>query len=81
MSRLSRRRFLAGSAAATAGLFHAPHVQAQSDFMEPVRIRMGYAPYISAGPYYIAQAKGYFTKLSSTSCRPAMSTGRCRCRR
>ena len=24
---------------------------------------MGYAPYISAGPYYIAHAKGYFTKL------------------
>ena len=39
-------------------------VRAQTDFMEPVRIRMGFAPYISAGPYYIAQAKGYFKKLN-----------------
>jgi NitT/TauT family transport system substrate-binding protein len=63
MGALSRRRFLAGSAAAATSVFHAPYVIAQSDFMEPVRIRMGYAPYISAGPYYIAQAKGYFNKL------------------
>src|SRR5690242_9973875 len=63
MGGISRRRFMAGSAAATAGLLQAPYVMAQSDFMEPVRIRMGYAPYISAGPYYIAQAKGYFNKL------------------
>lgn len=63
MGVLNRRQFLAGTATATAGLLHAPYVIAQSDFMEPVRIRMGYAPYISAGPYYIAQAKGYFNKL------------------
>jgi len=59
---LTRRRFLAASAFA-AGMVRAPYVMAQSNFMEPARIRMGYAPYISAGPYFIAQARGYFEKL------------------
>ena len=61
--KLTRRRFIAASAF-TAGIIHAPHVLAQSNFMEPARIRMGYAPYISAGPYFIAQARGYFQKLN-----------------
>jgi hypothetical protein len=63
MSEMTRRRFVAGSALA-AGMMHAPYVLAQSNFLEPVRIRMGYAPYISAGPYFIAQSKGYFKKLN-----------------
>lgn len=63
MTKATRRQFLAGSALTAAGLVGAPYVYAQSDFLEPVRIRMGYAPYISAGPYYIAQEKGYFKKL------------------
>lgn len=64
MSEGSRRSFIAGAAAA--GLLPAPYVRAQTDFMEPTRIRMGYAPYISAGPYLIAEAKGYFKKLNIT---------------
>ena len=64
MQAVSRRQFMAGSAVVAAGVVHAPYVMAQSDFMAPVRIRMGFAPYISAGPYYIAQAKGYFNKLN-----------------
>lgn len=63
MSQITKRQFMAG-AAATAGAIHAPQVFAQSSFMEPTRIRMGYAPYISGGPYFIAQAKGYFKKLN-----------------
>ena len=59
----TRRGFIAASTAG-AGFLASPQVRAQSDFMEPVRIRMGFAPYISAGPYYIAQAKGYFKKLN-----------------
>jgi NitT/TauT family transport system substrate-binding protein len=54
---------VSGGIGPQAGLVGAPYVYAQSDFLEPVRIRMGYAPYISAGPYYIAQEKGYFKKL------------------
>jgi len=60
---ITRRRFVAGSALAT-GLMQTPYVFAQSDFLAPARIRMGYAPYISAGPYFIAEAKGYFKKLN-----------------
>ncbi len=63
MSRITRRVFTAG-AAATGAMIHSPYVFAQSNFMEPTRIRMGYAPYISGGPYFIAQAKGYFKKLN-----------------
>lgn len=55
------RRATFGLAAAA---LTAPAVRAQSDFNEPARIRMGYAPYISAGPYLIAQAKGYFRRLN-----------------
>jgi len=62
MIEMTRRRFVAGSALA-AGVMQAPYVLAQSNFFEPARIRMGYAPYISAGPYFIAQSKGYFKKL------------------
>lgn len=62
MNPVSRRTFIAGSVAA--GALPAPMVMAQSDFMEPTRIRMGFAPYISGGPYFIAQAKGYFRKLN-----------------
>jgi len=61
MLKVTRRTFIATSAV---GALHAPQVMAQTDFMEPARIRMGFAPYISAGPYYIAQAKGYFRKLN-----------------
>ncbi len=61
MLKPTRRTFIATSAA---GVLYAPYVAAQTDFMEPVRIRMGFAPYISAGPYFIAQAKGYFRKLN-----------------
>lgn len=60
----TRREFSVGLAAG--GFLAAPAVRAQTDFMEPQRIRMGYAPYISAGPYLIAQAKGYFNKLNLT---------------
>lgn len=63
MSQMTRRQFTAG-AAATGVMIHSPYVFAQSNFMEPTRIRMGYAPYISGGPYFIAQAKGYFKKLN-----------------
>ncbi|HJP67766.1 MAG TPA: ABC transporter substrate-binding protein [Sphingomicrobium sp.] len=62
MRRATRRRFLAGAAAL--GAVRAPYVFAQSNFLEPARIRMGFAPYISAGPYFIAEAKGYFRKLN-----------------
>ncbi|SEB89405.1 NitT/TauT family transport system substrate-binding protein [Rhizobiales bacterium GAS188] len=58
----TRRGFAAGIAAATA--LPMPYVRAAADFMEPAQIRMGYAPYISAGPYFIAEAKGYFKKLN-----------------
>lgn len=63
MTKITRRGFVAGSAAA-AGLVQSPQVFAQSNFLEPARIRMGFAPYISAGPYLIAEAKGYFKKLN-----------------
>jgi NitT/TauT family transport system substrate-binding protein len=63
MIQVTRRRFVAGSAVAAMAL-PAPCVFAQSNFMAPARIRMGYAPYISAGPYLIAEAKGYFKKLN-----------------
>jgi NitT/TauT family transport system substrate-binding protein len=63
MAKFTRRAFVQVSAAG-AGMLAAPQVMAQSDFMEPTRIRMGFAPYISAGPYYIAQARGYFRKLN-----------------
>jgi NitT/TauT family transport system substrate-binding protein len=60
----SRRDVLVGAGAAVAAGLAAPRVLAQSNFMEPTRIRMGYAPYISAGPYLIAEKKGYFKKLN-----------------
>jgi NitT/TauT family transport system substrate-binding protein len=60
--KLSRRQVVAG-AGATVATLAAPNVRAQNNFLEPVTIRMGYAPYISAGPYLIAEAKGYFKKL------------------
>lgn len=64
MAGVTRRILVAGSAAGAAGLIASPHVLAQSTFLEPARIRMGFAPYISAGPYFIAQTKGYFKKLN-----------------
>ncbi|WP_198384494.1 ABC transporter substrate-binding protein [Roseomonas sp. KE2513] len=39
-------------------------LRAQSGFTDPTRIRIGVAPYISNGPYLIAEAKGYFRKLN-----------------
>jgi NitT/TauT family transport system substrate-binding protein len=57
----SRRQVIAGAGAALA--FPAPMLRAQTNFNEPTTIRMGYAPYISAGPYLIAEAKGYFQKV------------------
>src|SRR5215510_8302726 len=62
--RLSRRQVVAGVGATMASGLAAPMVRAQNNFMEPITIRMGYAPYISAGPYLIAEAKGYFQKLN-----------------
>lgn len=62
--KLSRRQVVGGAGAAVACGFPAPFVRAQNNFMEPTLIRMGYAPYISAGPYLIAEAKGYFQKLN-----------------
>lgn len=62
--RITRRQFTIGAATAASAALHAPYVFAQSGFLEPARIRMGYAPYISGGPYFIAQAKGYFKKLN-----------------
>ncbi len=81
MSRLSRRRFLAGSAAATAGLFHAPHVQAQSDFMEPARHPHGLCALHLGGALLHRAGQGLLQEAQARrSCRPATSTGRCRCR-
>lgn len=37
--------------------------RARDRFMEPALVRVGYAPYIAAGPFFIAQAKGYFRTL------------------
>jgi NitT/TauT family transport system substrate-binding protein len=62
LSRATRRQFLTGSVL-LASTIKSPYVFAQSDFLSPARIRMGFAPYISAGPYFIAQARGYFDKL------------------
>ncbi|MCC7347430.1 MAG: ABC transporter substrate-binding protein [Variibacter sp.] len=64
--KLSRRNLLASAGAAFVAPLAAPMVRAQNNFLEPTRIRMGYAPYISAGPYLIAEAKGYFKKLGIT---------------
>lgn len=63
MAEVTRRGFV-GASVAAAGLVQSPMVFAQSNFMDPVRIRMGFAPYISAGPYLIAEARGYFKKLN-----------------
>ena len=60
----TRRGFLVGAAAGA--VLPAPYVMAQSNFMAPARIRMGFAPYISGGPYFIAEARGYFKKLNIT---------------
>lgn len=60
----SRRQVLTGAGAVLAVGLKAPSVRAQNNFMESALIRMGYAPYISAGPYLIAEAKGYFQKLN-----------------
>jgi NitT/TauT family transport system substrate-binding protein len=61
---LSRRQVVAGVGATVATGLAAPMVCAQGNFMEPTVIRVGYAPYISAGPHLIAEAKGYFAKLN-----------------
>jgi NitT/TauT family transport system substrate-binding protein len=64
MSHRATRRFLLGASTGAAVSLAAPQVRAQSNFLDPARIRMGYAPYISAGPYLIAEAKGYFRRLN-----------------
>ena len=59
----SRRELLGGAAALATGLA-APQVWSQPSFMAPAKLRVGTTPYISAGPYMIAEAKGYFKKLN-----------------
>jgi NitT/TauT family transport system substrate-binding protein len=62
---VSRRQFAVGAAtAAAAALLPAPCVIAQSDFTAPAVLRVGFAPYTSNGPYFIAETKGYFKKLN-----------------
>jgi hypothetical protein len=70
-----RRHLLGGAFGIAAGGLAAPRVLAQSDFMEPTRIRMGYAPYISAGPYFIDEAKPRSAPGCSTSWRAASASG------
>lgn len=45
--------------------FPMPAVRAQETY-KPARIRIGTVPYISAGPYFIAKARGYFEKVGIT---------------
>ncbi|MEL3888848.1 ABC transporter substrate-binding protein [Ferrovibrio sp. MS7] len=62
--KIDRRQLLTGSTAiAAASLFPMPYLMAQTNFFEPTRVRTTHAPYVSAGPYFIAQAKGYFKKV------------------
>lgn len=60
----SRRRFV-GMAAATATMaLSTPWVRAQDAFSAPAKLKVGIVPYISSGPFMVAQAKGYFQKLN-----------------
>jgi NitT/TauT family transport system substrate-binding protein len=57
---VSRRRFLTTSVAiGAAAAFPAPYVRAQA----PTKIRIGVVPLISSGPIFLAQARGFFTKV------------------
>lgn len=60
--RLTRRQAMVGGIAALAPM-GAPTVHAQ-DFMTPETLRVGSVPYISAGPTFIALARGYFDKVN-----------------
>lgn len=63
MPHVSRRTLLGAGLAAA---LPAPAVLAQANFTAPATVRLGYAPYISGGPFFIASAKGYFTKMNLT---------------
>lgn len=66
MQHLTKRAFMkiaAGTAATLA--FPMPAIRAQQAY-RPAKIRIGTVPYISAGPYFIAKARGYFEKVGIT---------------
>ena len=65
--RLTRRGAIGAGLGWAAGLgapfVAAPELRAQ-DFMAPETLRIGSVPYISAGPTFIALARGYFDKVN-----------------
>ena len=64
MKTMTRRSFTTVAAAAAASVaLPMPWVRAEA-FDAPAKLKAGIVPYISSGPFMIAQAKGYFSKVN-----------------
>lgn len=66
MKTVSRRSFIGMTAGAASLTLSTPWVWAQGGEDAPATLKAGIVPYISSGPFMIAQAKGYFGKVNLT---------------